>query len=384
MFWTERFWPHIGGVEVLIMELSRALKEQGHDPLVVTSQSRPDLPEKDSHNEIPIFRFPFQKALLRRNIRDLMETVNKISLLKEEFAPDLIHINSCQPSLFFHLHAKPKRPVAVLTTIHEPCAHAAGQNSLLGRLLQTSDWVAAVSLAMLDRARGLVPDITERSSVIYNGLPMPNLQPTPLPLDPPVLLCLGRVISDKGFDLAAKAFASIENRFPGMRLIIAGDGQAREGLEKLAVDLGIGEKVEFYGWISPEDVPALINKATLLLVPSRWREPFGLVALQAAQMARPVVAARVGGLPEIIVHQQTGLLFEKENSDALADRIAFLLERPKESVKMGLTAQKRARELFSMNRFLEDYKDLYRRLVKEKNHATALLDTPFPAGRRGD
>jgi glycogen(starch) synthase len=377
LFWTERFWPHIGGVEVLVSMLIDALKDRGHDSIVVTSKSQADLPEKGFYNKIPVHRFSFQPVLLRRNIRDLRETAKKICALKEDFAPDLIHINSCQPGVFFHLHSKTKKPAAVLTTIHEPCSHAGSPNSLLGRLLHASDWVAAVSHAALEEARLVSPDITRRSSVIHNGLPMPVLKPTPLPFDPPLLLCLGRVISDKGFDLAIKAFASLENRFPGMRLIVAGDGDARPELEKLAENLGIKGKVKFCGWIAPEDVPALINKVALVIVPSRWREPFGLVALQAAQMERPVVAAEVGGLPEIVVHRETGLLFERENPGALAEQIALLLEQQDLCTGMGKAARKRVREMFSVDRFLNSYQELYRNLVKEKHHEAAILDASF-------
>lgn len=195
LFWTEQFWPHIGGVEVLVSMLINALKDQGHDSIVVTSKSCPDLPEKGFYNEVPVYRFPFQPVLLRRNIADLMETAKKISDLKEEFDPDLIHINSCQPSIFFHLHSKPKKHAAILTTIHEPCNHAGGANSLPGRLLHISDWVAGVSHAALEEARSVLPDITCRSSVIHNCLPMPILPPSPLGFDPPILESLEGEVS---------------------------------------------------------------------------------------------------------------------------------------------------------------------------------------------
>ena len=82
-------------------------------------------------------------------------------------------------------------------------------------------------------------------------------------------------------------------------------------MEQQAAKQGIGHAVEFTGWIDPEQVPALINHATLIVMPSR-EDSLPLVALEAARMARPVVATRVGGLPEIVVHQETGLLVEPE------------------------------------------------------------------------
>jgi glycosyltransferase involved in cell wall biosynthesis len=104
-----------------------------------------------------------------------------------------------------------------------------------------------------------------------------------------------------------------------------------------------------------------MNTATLVLIPSR-RESFCLVALEAALMARPLVATRVGGLPEVVVHQQTGLLVEREDVRGIADAVSFLLERPETAAQMGKAARLRAREVFSWDRCVDAYDTLYRRL----------------------
>ena len=83
----------------------------------------------------------------------------------------------------------------------------------------------------------------------------------------------------------------------------------------------------------PERVPELINEHTLVLMPSR-EEPFGLVALQAAWMSRPVVATRVGGLPEVVAHRETGFLVETEDAASLADAAAHLLSEPRLAEKV--------------------------------------------------
>jgi glycogen(starch) synthase len=175
---------------------------------------------------------------------------------------------------------------------------------------------------------------------------------------------VGRLVSRKGFDVALSAFASIVRRFRSARMIIAGDGPARPALERQAAGLGLTGFVDFIGWVMPEQVPALINTATLMIVPSR-REPFGLTALEAAQMARPVVATRVGGLSEIVVHGQTGLLVEKESPDALAEAITTLLKHPETATQMGYAARSRAIEKFGWDRYVDAHVMLYRRLVQE-------------------
>jgi glycosyltransferase involved in cell wall biosynthesis len=101
-----------------------------------------------------------------------------------------------------------------------------------------------------------------------------------------------------------------------------------------------------------------MNRATAVLMPSRW-EPFGLVALQAAQMARPVIASRIDGLREVVVHGQTGFLVPPEDPAALADAIAGLLGDAEQASAMGRAAQQRARETWPWISHVDAYEELY-------------------------
>jgi glycogen(starch) synthase len=172
------------------------------------------------------------------------------------------------------------------------------------------------------------------------------------------------LVQDKGFDLALRAFALVHPRFPGVRLVIAGQGPERAALEGLAANLGIGAAVDFPGLISPSAVPALLNTASAVLVPSNWFEPFGLVALQAAQMGRPVVASRVGGLQDLVLDGQTGLLVEQGSVEALAAAIAILLADPHLASGLGHTAYHHARRVYSWERYVGDYLALYTKLLQ--------------------
>ncbi len=109
----------------------------------------------------------------------------------------------------------------------------------------------------------------------------------------------------------------------------------------------------------------LMNSATLIVMPSRRDESFGLVALEAALMARPVVASRVGGLAEVVADRETGLLVDKENPAALARALARLLEDPGTAERMGQAARRRAQELFGLDGVVDAYAGLYQRLAEE-------------------
>lgn len=364
LYCIELFWPHIGGAEVLATKFVPAMQERGCQFAVATSHSGVDLPDKALYKGIPVYRFPFHIALVNRNLNELMAVRQRVARLRQTFKPDLVHINSISPDVFFHLHTAAAHPAPTLVTIHGlPMIRISGLNNLLGRTLSSANWVVAVSNAILTDLRRIAPGITSRSSVIHNGLDMPTIEPKPLSFDPPRLLCLGRLVAHKGFDLALIAFASLVDRFPGARLVIAGNGSAKGDLEQQAAKLGLVGAVKFTGWIAPEKVPELINTATIVIMPSR-REPFGLVALQAAQMARPIVATRVGGLPEVVAHQQTGLLVEEGDSATLAEAIAFLLQHPEVATQMGQAARSRAQQMFGLERLVEAYDALYQRLAQ--------------------
>jgi glycosyltransferase involved in cell wall biosynthesis len=366
LFWSGTFWPQIGGVEVLAAKFLPALRERGYEYAVVAPKNHPDLPDEDSYNGISVYRFSFFNDFNRRGIDHVVDTRQKLTRLKRSFAPNLVHVNAVGVENFFHVSTAAAHRSPVLVTLHGKWKSRA--DAIVGQTLRGADWVVGCSATILNEGRRLAPEIACRSSIIYNGVERPPLSTAPMPFDSPRLLCLGRLAPEKGFDLALAAFGRIVHLFPQARLVIAGDGAARSELEQQAAKEGIGHAVEFMGWVDPERVPALINRATLVVMPSR-EDSLPLVALEAARMARPIVATRVGGLPEIVVHQETGLLVEKEDSNALADAISFLIDKPDAAVRMGKSAQRRVEAVFNWEKHVDAYDALYRRLIGENSAA---------------
>jgi glycogen(starch) synthase len=363
LFWSELFWPYIGGAELFGANLLLALRERGYDVIVVTRQDSPAHPSEDQYKGIPVYRFPFWTAFASRSIDQLMVARQGLAKLKRAFAPDLVHIHGFGPSVLFHLETTHVHPTPLLVTLIEE-RHDKEGRELLDQMLRSADWVTGKSAAVLTQAHQFAPEIMNRSSVIHNGLDVPALLPLPPPVDAPRLLCLGRLAIQKGFDLAIMALASITDRFPDARLIIAGDGPERPALERQVAELGLWDAVDFMGWVSPDKVLALINTSTMVIMPSRW-EGLPSVVLQAAMMARPVVATRVSGLSEVVVHQHTGLLVEPEDGSGLAEAIALLLDQPERAMRMGQAARHRVQELFSWEQCVGAYDALWRRLIMD-------------------
>jgi glycosyltransferase involved in cell wall biosynthesis len=358
LFLTEAFLPHIGGVEVLNAQLLAALVGRGHELTVIACCGGGPA----DHHGIPVHRVRFRESVERGDVRAMATVLERLAALRRAFRPELVHTSSWGSAGLLHGLTRAGSAARTLVTLHETMDAPPPPDGPMAKLLATADWVAAISHAVLADLHRFFPGTVARSSLIPNALAMPALPPSPPSLDPPRLVALGRVVPEKGFDVAVDAMPAVLARYPAARLTIAGDGSARAALERRAERLSVSRAVELPGWIAPDDVPALIARSSVVVMPSRWREPFGLVALQAAQGGRPIVASRRGGLPEIVVPGETGLLVDADDPRALGEAIVSILDRPGTAARMGAAARERAERRFGWERFVDAYDALYRQL----------------------
>ena len=368
LFWTELFWPSIGGIEVRCLSLASALASRGHRVAVVTSHGNERLPDDDSINGTAVSRFGFLEALTSRRLDLFVREKRRLAALKASFRPDVVHVMFTDPTVIFHWQTAEAWHCPTVVTIPTDIGHLeSGPDTLLHRTLCNAAWTVAVSEAMLDDVRRLEPGISGRSSVIHNSIEESLAPSPPLSFDPPRLLCLGRVVRDKGFDIAIDAFSRLNrDRFPGIELVVAGDDPARAQLEAQAAALNLGDSVAFTGWIRPEDVAATIDLATMMIVPSRSREAFGNVAIQAMQRGRPVIGADVGGIPEIVTDGTTGYIVAAENPGVLAAAMDQLLTERESAVRMGAAGRVRAAAHFRFRRHVSAHEQLYTTITGQR------------------
>lgn len=363
LYWTSYFLPDIGGVEVLSGHLVPRLAARGHELLVVASYGDQGRQPLADFQGVTVRRMNFEAVLYQKDLERLTRMLDEVAALKQSFCPDIIHLHTYSAGALFHFQTRTRFPAPEIYTIHSlPSTGEANGNAngAFARCLRSAQQVVAISKAMWDGAIALAPEVRAKSTIIPNGLPMPSLPPAPLDFRQPTLLAYGRAVPEKGFDLALRAFARVKRRYATVRLLIAGDGSELPALRRLAVELGVAGAVEFLGWVPPHSIARTINLATLVLAPSRWQEPFGLMALEAAQMARPVVATRVGGLPEVVLHGETGLLVGRDDDEAMAEAICTLLANPSLCRSIGRKARQRAAERFDIDRMVDAYESLYR------------------------
>ena len=196
---------------------------------------------------------------------------------------------------------------------------------LVGNTQGMVDWI---------RAQGFAPD---RVHHLPNFAPdMAGAAPAALPVPDgaPVVLAMGRLHRNKGFDVLIAAVS----RLPGVHAVLAGDGPERVALERLAAHAGVAARVHFLGW--RRDTASLLAACTLLACPSR-SEPLGNVVLEAFSAGRPVVAAMADGPRELIDSGRTGVLVAGESAIALAAGIESVLARPAQAAAMARAARAR-------------------------------------------
>ncbi len=192
-----------------------------------------------------------------------------------------------------------------------------------------ADRVIACSVYMREQIADIFGVEDERITVIPNGIDPGDLRP----VDEPELrrlrsefaapgerlvLLIGRLVYEKGFQLALDAMPAVIDRAPKTRFLVAGSGTHEEELRRQAEELGLMEHGTFLGWIGDDVLHSLYRIADVCVVPSIY-EPFGLVALEAMASGCPCIVADTGGLREVVPHEEAGLRFTARDPEDLAD-----------------------------------------------------------------
>ncbi|MBI4574773.1 MAG: glycosyltransferase [Planctomycetes bacterium] len=202
---------------------------------------------------------------------------------------------------------------------------------------------------------------SRRRVVIPNAVDLPAARGAPPDggPGPPVVLCVARMVRQKGLDTLLRAVALLPRTRP-VSLWLAGEGPERPGLERLARGLGLS-RVEFLGWRA--DVPDLLGEADVLALPSRW-EGLPVAVLEAMAAGVPVVATAVDGTAETVVHGETGLLVPPGDPVGLALALDRVLGDREAARRMGEAGRRRAGLHFRVDAMVEAYLGLYEGVLR--------------------
>ena len=185
----------------------------------------------------------------------------------------------------------------------------------------------------------------------------------------PVIALIGRICPWKGQHIFLRAAASVHRRFPSAQFKIVGaplfgEEQYEAEVRRLCTELGLDAAVEFTGFCP--DIPRLIPELDVVVHASTTGEPFGQVIIEGMAACKPVVATNGGGVPEIVVNNETGLLVAMGDADAMAEAICKLLADPVMARRMGLQGFMRVKECFTIEHTVQKVHAVYRQLLETR------------------
>lgn len=293
-----------------------------------------------------------------------------------ELAPDLVHAHYASSyGLWGALCGRHPLLLSVWgSDVHDFPRRGALQRRLLEWNLSRADALCATSAALARETAVYAPPGVPIHLTPF-GVDTNRFQPRPGGARPPgVVLGTARSLERTyGLDLLLEAFAwlepaAAERAGSPLTLWIAGEGPDRAALEKQTLRLGVAPHVQFLGALPHERMPAFLWGLDLFVNPSR-AESFGVAALEAAASGLPVVASRVGGLPEIVLDGETGVLVPPEDPAALAEALAALIREPERRRALGRAARARAVDRYDWRACAGAMERLYAALLPRTTEA---------------
>lgn len=370
---TDLSMPNAGGVEVLLEKTAAQLKKQGHEALIISSLPSRNHPHHSvssgidiyrSYMGVPEFKTPRTWALF---LWYSMKSHRELENIIRDFRPDIINVHFPGSAALYAWWLKRKFNLALVVSFHGNDIQLFPQISTIRRiylrkLMHMADYVTACSEKILSDAREFY-DFQSPGIAIRNGVDVTEFANTgETDIGGTYILAAGRFVRKKGFDLLIRAFALASSKNDSLQLVIAGDGEERETIEKLILELGLNGKVILAGLVARTKLAVMFKNCLFFILPSR-QEPLGIVNLEAMAAGKAVIAFAVDGVPEII-DEEVGILVEPEDVFAMGSAILELAANKEKASKLGENGRQRAIEKHSIEATAEDYLQVY----KEAGH----------------
>ena len=363
---------NFGGLEMLVVDLADKLDKHRYEPVVCCLQMGP-LIERIRDKEIKLIHIEKKPGL------DYGLILKLAKIVKQERI-DILHSHNKAVLLYGVLAAK----IAGTPLIHT--RHGRGiveQFNILSRkmlmrrtLYHLVDLIVSVSHDAAKAALQIYRVPKKRLITIHNGVNVEKYSKRLSAVDIQQIkqrigigehdLVIGNVARlslEKAHDTLLEAFAIIRQNIENVKLVIIGDGPMRGELEAMTVALGVASDVLFLGM--RRDIPELLNLFDVFVL-SSVTEGVSLTLLEAMSAELPIVATNVGGNPEVVLDEVTGIVVPPENSKSLANAIVRILTNRQVARKMGQAGKKRVIKHFSLECMVRSYEDIYDFVLAER------------------
>jgi N-acetyl-alpha-D-glucosaminyl L-malate synthase BshA len=365
-------YASVGGSGVVAAELARCLANRGHRTHVISSDTPFRL--RESAADVRFHRVETPGYPVFREPQYLLALANRLVQVARAYRLDIIHAHYAIPHAAAAYLA---RQILIsssggaivprtITTLHGTDVTILGSDAsyreTVAFCIDQSDAVTAVSASLsadTKRAMAVTRDITVIPNFVdldvYRRQPDPSLRARFCPDDERLVIHLSNLRPVKQVDAVVRVFARIRAHVRA-RLIIVGEGPDLGRAEQLIDELGMRAHVELIG--ESQDVVGLLSVSDLFLLPS-LQESFGLSALEAMACGVPVVASKVGGLPEVVTDGVTGFLHPPDHVSEMAGSAIRILSDQALHARMAAEGARLARERFSSDRIVPQYETVY-------------------------
>ncbi len=368
---------------IFVYELSKALLNKNQIMVIhpqLWNPLRGKFYRKDNYynhfNDIEVYRprlfvLPIGDRLFFRAIIFFLVSLPLVIRLRRKFCFDLIHAHMAGPAGFAAVLLGMIFRKPVIVTAHGSDIHSFPKHFFLKQLviftLKRAIWIVAVSQSLKD----LILEMGcfhNKVFVIHNGVrhnifsPMDKIKARRslnFYVDRKIILFIGSLIQIKGIDILLRAFANMSEKNHS-NLVIIGKGELDYQLKALAKKLRIESRVHFIGSRKHDEIPLWLNACDVFCLPSR-NEGFPTAIVEALACGRPVVATKVGGIPEAVTNDTLGILVEPDNSEELAATLNKALEK-----EWNYQAIAEYGKRFSWDTIAEEYTELYKNVVSKK------------------
>jgi glycosyltransferase involved in cell wall biosynthesis len=359
--------PKLGGQEAVVDALARQFLTQGHEPTVLAPMPRLPMWPCDQQYPYRVIRHP--RFYSTRYFVNWYRGFVSRAARKHRF--DVIHCHDVYPTGYVAVLSRDELKIPLVITSHGGDVRAGnarlrkpGMRPRFEQAIRSADALISIGRFTTEGFLQLGADATKIHD-IPNGV---DLTPFAAPVHRPpdlsdeihpgaYLLFIGRLARRKGLDVLLNALALLP-RAAGIELVIAGSGDEQESIEQLIQQLRLTDRVKLVGRVEGAKKTWLLQNATAVVLPSRGWEAFPLVVLEAYAAGRPVVGSRIAGLEDVIIPEQTGLLFESESHEELATALRRVRDDAGWLQQAGANARARAED-YSWDEIARRHVDMY-------------------------
>ncbi|MDX9702714.1 MAG: glycosyltransferase [Candidatus Auribacterota bacterium] len=345
----------IGGTERMIAATAGGLPSNRFRSTVVTLLNRGELEHLCRQKGI------LYQSVAMRSKTDLFAVFRLYKLLKK-LQPDILHTYLFHANIIGRVVGRLMGIPVVISGQRNVDIWRKWYHNIIDRMTSRfCDVIISNSFAgkiFLQEKVGIPADKIE---VVHNGIILPEI-PKSAPSDTFTIVNIASLTKKKGQEYLITAFSRLRQHGISAKLVIVGAGKRHSYLEECAFSAGVKDSVLFAGF-QKNVVPYLIE-ADVFVLPSLW-EGIPVALMEAMSYAKPCVATRVGGVPELITHGKDGLLVNPENSVELFDALLHLFKNKTLREQIGYTARKRIESEFSLNAMVDSIAEIYNRFTKD-------------------